>query len=133
MQMSANLSRLRQKLWRAYAALAQTLRQLQRDQPMVQGSFYLLRRKCGKPNCRCASGQLHASWVLTRSEAGKDRIYPVPKDQRAQVRRWALEYRRYQRARAALAKAHPQLLALADQMAGQRLLVWPEKKESPDA
>jgi hypothetical protein len=133
MQMSAHLSLLRQKLWRAYAALARTLRQLQRDQPMVQGSFYLLRRKCGKPNCRCALGQLHASWVLTRSEAGKDRIYPVPKDQRAQVRRWALEYRRYQRARAALAKAHPQLLALADQMAGQRLLVWPKKKESPDA
>ena len=133
MQMSGNLSLLRQKLWRAYAALARTLRQLQRAQPMVQGSFYLLRRKCGKPNCRCATGQLHASWVLTRSEAGKDRIYPVPKDQRAQVRRWALEYRRYQRARAALAKAHPKLLALADEMAAQRLLVWPKKKEPPDA
>ena len=85
--MSANLSRMRQKLWRAYAALARTLRQLQRDQPMVQGSFYLLRRKCGKPNSRCVSGQLHASWVLTRSEAGQDRIYSIPKDQRAQVRR----------------------------------------------
>ena len=130
--MSANLSRLRQKLWRAYAALARTLRQLQRIQPMVQGSFYLLRRKCGKPTCRCATGQLHASWVLTRSEAGKDRIYSVPKEQRAQVRQWALEYRRYQRARAALVKAQPQLLALADQMAEQRLLVWPEKKEPPD-
>ena len=130
--MSANLSLLRQKLWRAYAALAQTLRQLQRTQPMVQGSFYLLRRKCGKPTCRCATGQLHTSWVLTRSEAGKDRIYSVPKEQRAQVRQWALEYRRYQRARAALVKAQPQLLALADQMAEQRLLVWPEKKEPPD-
>ena len=131
--MSGNLSQLRQKLWRAYAALARTLRPLQRAQPMVQGSFYLLRRKCGKPNCRCAAGQLNASWVLTRSEAGKDRIYSVPKAQRAQVRRWALEYRRYQRARAALAKAHLQLLALADEMAAQRLLAWPEKKEPPDA
>jgi len=130
--MSGNLSLLRQKLWRAYAALARTLRQLQRAQPMVQGSFYLLRRKCGKPNCRCATGELHASWVLTRSEAGQDRIYSVPKDQRAQVRQWALEYRRYQRARAALVKAHPRLVALADQMAEQRLLVWPEKKEPPD-
>jgi hypothetical protein len=91
MQMSRNLSLLRRKFWRAYAALARTLRPLQRDSPMVQGSFYLLRRKCGKPNCHCAAGQLHASWVLTRSEAGKDRIYSVPKDQRAQVRRWALE------------------------------------------
>ena len=133
MQMTGNLSLLRQKLWRAYAALARTLRPLQRAQPMVQGSFYLLRRKCGKPNCRCATGPLHASWVLTRSEAGKDRIYSVPKDQRAQVRRWALEYRRYQRARAALAKAHPQLLALADQMAEQRLWAWPKRKEPPNA
>ena len=133
MQMNGNLSRLRQKLWRAYAALARTLRQLQRAQPMVQGSFYLLRRKCGKPTCRCATGPLHASWVLTRSEAGKDRIYSVPQEQRAEVRQWALEYRRYQRARAALVKAQPQLLALADQMAAQRLLVWPGKKEAPDA
>src|SRR5208283_4377650 len=127
--MSGNLSLLRQQLWRAYAAMAMPLRSLQRADPMVQGSFYLLRRKCGKPNCRCASGQLHASWVLTRSEAGKDRIYPVPKDQRAQVGRWPWEYRRYQRARAALPKALPQRLPWADKRAGNRFLVCPKKKE----
>ena len=76
--MSGDLSALRQQLWRAYAALARTLRQLQRAEPMLQGSFYLLRRKCGKPNCRCVSGDLHASWVLTRSEGGQDRIYSRP-------------------------------------------------------
>jgi len=129
--MSGDLSALRQKLWRAYAALARTLRQLQRAEPMLQGSFYLLRRKCGKPNCRCVSGDLHASWVLTRSEGGQDRIYSVPKEQRAKVRRWALEYRRYQRARAALAQAAPKLLALVDQMAEERLVVWPERKAAP--
>lgn len=108
--------------------MAKTLPSLQRSNPMVQGSFYLLRRKCGKPNCRCASGSLHASWVLTRSEQGKDRLYPVPKDQRARLRQWAAEYRRYHRARVLLVKGHWQLLALADQIAEQRLLVWPEKK-----
>lgn len=127
--MSADLSRLRQQLWRAYAALANTLRRLQRSEPMVQGSFYLLRRKCGKPNCRCAAGQLHASYVLTRSEAGKDRLYPVPREQRAEVRKWAAEYRRYQRARAVLAKRHLHLLSLVDQIAEQRLLTWPPHKE----
>jgi hypothetical protein len=96
---------------------------------MVQGSFYLLRRKCGKPNCRCASGPLHSTWVLTRSEQGKDRLYTVPLNQRAQVRRWAAEYRRYQRARAVLVKRHLKLLALVDQMAEQRLLVWPQRKQ----
>jgi hypothetical protein len=66
---------------------------------------------------------------MTRSEAGKDRLYPVPKDQRAQVRKWAAEYRRYQRARAVLAKRHLHLLSLVDQMAEQRRLTWPAHKE----
>jgi len=130
--MSNDLASLRQQLWRAYAALAHTLRRLQRSDPMVQGSFYLLRRKCGKPNCRCATGQLHAAYVLTRSEQGQDRLYMVPKEQRAQVRKWAAEYRRYQRARAVLARRHVGLLALVDQMAEQRLLVWPRKKPTAD-
>jgi hypothetical protein len=131
--LSANLPQLRQQLWRAYAALALTLRRLQRSEPMIQGSFYLLRRKCGKPNCRCARGQLHPAYVLTRSEAGKDRLYTVPKDQRAAVRKRAAEYRRYQRARAVLGKRHLHLLALVDQMAEQRLLTWPSKQEVPHA
>ena len=98
---------------------------------MVQGSFYLLRRKCGKPNCRCARGELHPAYVLTRSEAGKDRLYTVPKDQRSDVRKWAAAYRRYQRARAVLVKRHWHLLALVDQMAEQRRLTWPPPKEAP--
>ena len=129
--MNIDLPKLRQQLWRAYAALAPTLRRLQRSEPMVQGSFYLLRRKCGKPNCRCARGQLHPAYVLTRSEAGKDRLYPVPKEQRAEVRKRAAEYRRYQRARAVLVKRHLRLLALADQIAQQRLVTWPPKQEVP--
>jgi hypothetical protein len=100
---------------------------------MVQGSFYLLRRKCGKPNCRCARGQLHPAYVLTRSQAGKDRLYTISKDQRAQVRKWAAEYRRYQRARAVLVKRQLHLLALVDQMAERRLLTWPSKPEVPHA
>ena len=131
--MSPDYPKLRQQLWRAYAALAHTLRRLQRSEPMVQGSFYLLRRKCGKPNCRCARGQLHPAYVLTRSQAGKDRLYTIPKDHRAEVRKWAAEYRRYQRARAVLVKRHLHLLALVDQMAAQRLLRWPSKPEVPHA
>jgi hypothetical protein len=99
---------------------------------MVQGSFYLLRRKCGKPNCHCTHGQLHATYVLTRSEAGRDRLYTIPKAERARVRQWAAEYRRYQRARAVLVRRHLRLLALVDQIAEQRLLTWPEKKEAPN-
>jgi hypothetical protein len=126
--MSESVSRLRQQLWLVYQALARTLRALQRDAPMVQGSFYLLRRKCGKPTCRCARGELHPTWVLTRSEAGQHRLYPVPADQRGSVRRLAREYRRWQRTRALLSKQSSRLVAVVDQLAEHRLQRWPPPK-----
>ena len=123
--MSDATSRRRQQLWQAYAALARTLRTLQRAQPMVPGSLYLLRRKCGKPNCRCAQGQLHASWVLTRSESGQSRLYVVAKDQRGRLRRLTQEYRRWQRARARLVKQSAAILTMIDALAEGRLQPWP--------
>lgn len=126
--MSDSVSRLRQELWRLHGALAGTLRTLQRDDPMVQGSLYLLRRKCGKPTCRCARGQLHPTWVLTRSEQGRQRLYSVPVDQRRWLPPLTREYRRWQRARALLAKQFARLLALIDQLAQQRLKRWPPDK-----
>ena len=123
--MGEQVSLLRQKLWRAYRALARTLRTLQRDAPMVQGSLYLLRRKCGKPNCRCARGQLHTTWVLTRSEAGRSRLYAVRPEQRSRLRPLAREYRRWQLARARLVKQAAALLALIDQLAEGRMQSWP--------
>jgi hypothetical protein len=126
--MSELASGLRQQLWLAYRAQARTLRALQGEAPMVQGSLYLLRRKCGKPNCRCTRGQLHATWVLTRSEAGRSRLYPVPADQRGRLRPLTREYRRWQRTRALLIKQSARLVGLIDQLADQRLQAWPSPK-----
>lgn len=126
--MSESASRFRQQLWRLYRALARSLRALQRDAPMVQGSLYLLRRKCGNPTCRCARGELHPTWVLTRSEAGTHRLYAVPVDQRGRLRPLTREYRRWQRSRAVLVKEFARLLALIDQLAEQRLQRWPPPK-----
>jgi hypothetical protein len=119
------LSTLRKQLWRDYRTLSRTLRQLQRSEPMVPGSFYLLRRKCGKPNCRCVRGHLHARWVITRSEAGKDRIYSVPAPVRARLRKLTGEYRRWQRARAVLVKRQQKVLQTVDQLGDERIQTWP--------
>lgn len=126
-----DIPRFRQQLWRAYRAMGTLLRHLSRDHEMVQGSFYLLKRKCGNPNCRCARGQLHSSWVITRSEGGKDRLYSVPPSERARLRALTAEYRHYQRARARWVKSQPELVALIDQLAQARMLTWPAKTD-PD-
>jgi len=123
--MSAELSALRQRLWRQYRAVGRLLRTMTSQGPLTPGSFYLLRRKCGKPACRCARGQLHAVWVLTRSEAGRHKLYTVPADQRARVRQLATAWRRYQRARAQLLKQTTALLAWADQIAERQRVAWP--------
>ena len=38
---------------------------------MLRGSLFTFRRRCGKPNCRCASGEPHESPALSYLEAGK--------------------------------------------------------------
>jgi len=124
--MPENISRLRQRLWRLHGSLSRLLRAMTAQGSLTPGSFYLLRRKCGKPSCRCARGQLHAVWVLTRSENGKHKLYTVPPAQRAEVRQRAAAWRRYQRARARLVQQLSALLALADQIAQSQRIDWPE-------
>ena len=131
-QLIGDLSKLRQQLWRSHAAIQRLLQRLTRSRPMVQGSFYLLKRRCGNPNCRCAHGNLHEAWVITRKAGGKGWTYTVPPQERARLRQLTLEYRQYIRGRAVLSKRQAQMLALLDQMAQQRLEVWPPAdKPSP--
>jgi len=124
--MPENISALRQRLWRLHAALGRLLRTMTSQGPLTPGSFSLLRHKCGKPSCRCARGQLHAVWVLTRSENGKHKLYTVPPAQRAEVRQRAGAWRRYQRSRARWVQQLSTLLALADQIAQSQRIDWPE-------
>ena len=51
----------------------------------------------------------------------------VPAKQRARLRQLTDEYRRYQRARALLAKRQAQVLGLADRLAELRRVRWPEE------
>ena len=128
--MKISPAQLRQQLWRLYQALNPTLRAMTPRQPMTPGSFYLMRRKCGKPSCRCLRGHLHPAWVLTRSEAGRHKLYSVPPDQRPLLRQWTTAWRRYQHARARFGKQTAALLALADQLARLQTVAWPKNQKT---
>lgn len=123
--MTADPSKLRQQLWRSHTAIERLLQRLARSRPMVQGSFYLLKRRCGNPNCRCARGELHEAWVITRKAGAKGWTYTVPGEERGRLRQLTQEYRQYVRGRAVLVKRQAQILAMVDQLAEMRLEVWP--------
>ena len=89
----------------------------------VEGSFVTLGRKCGKPTCRCATGDKHFSKFLSRSEGGKTRLTYVPAADEVEVAQKAERYRRLRQARAELMKLSAVTAALSDEL--QRALVQP--------
>ena len=129
--MPPTLSRLRQRLWADYRLLGRLLRCLQRSNPMIPGSLYLLRTRCGKPSCRCARGELHTAWVLSRSEQGRRRLYSVPAAHRPALRRLTAAYRRFQRARARWIKLIVQLRRQIDVIEQRRVQPWPTLTPKP--
>lgn len=61
---------------------------------VVRGSVVVHRRRCGKPNCRCADGvDLHESTVLSYSEGGRTKFVMLPAAEVAAVRAAVERYR----------------------------------------
>ena len=127
------LSRQRRGLWQLWRTAERLVRRMQQAEAMCPGSLYLLRRRCGKPSCRCRQGALHATWVVTRSEQGRVRLYRVPAKERPKVRRLTEAYRDWQRARAALVKWIAELLRHLDEGAERRLQPWPSRAGKKEA
>ena len=63
-------------------------------QPFLRGTLSLRQRSCGKPNCRCARGEKHASLYLVQSREGRPRQLFLGKEQEEQARQWVDNYQR---------------------------------------
>jgi hypothetical protein len=86
---------------------------------VVRGSVVTHRRRCGKPNCRCAGGeQLHEATALSYSERGRNRTLMLGP---AEVTAVTAAVARYRAAQARLeAEADAGLAALITRAAAQR-------------
>jgi hypothetical protein len=116
-----HLSRTRQALVQLREEFGQLLEVFLAREPLVKGSVYTLRRRCGKPTCGCTQGHLHGTVVLSWSEAGRTRLRSLPPSRRGDVRAAVRRYQRFRRARARLVKLHAQMLRLIDALeAGRR-------------
>jgi hypothetical protein len=70
------------------------LAQLLSQRGVIRGTLLVRKRKCGKPNCRCAAGEGHESLFLVISEHGRTRQLFVPRDWESRVRLWVGDYHR---------------------------------------
>lgn len=115
------LSQLRGKLNQTQDQIQQLLEEFRGRLPLLPASLYSLKRRCGKQNCRCAQGQLHATTVLSyRGQHGKQTITP-PAEQIGQLKKITDEYQRYRQARARLVRLQRQLLDAVDRIQDLRV------------
>ena len=85
---------------------------------VLRGTLTTSRRRCGKPNCRCVSGDAHESPALRFSEGGQYRTVTLRDEDVAEV---AAALARYERARTDLdAEADAGLLALRARFEARR-------------
>lgn len=113
-EQTESLSRLRQELRRLLADLEDSMAVVFGRAPLVKGSVYEIARKCGKPSCACARGQLHRSTVLSWSDRGKTRLKSVPSQKLAELRYKSKEYQRFRQARAQVSVICRKILSVID-------------------
>jgi hypothetical protein len=113
-------SRLRQSLLHLVNEMKQLLGPFFSDRPVIKGTVYELRRKCGKPGCKCAKGELHARMVVSASEKGRTRLRVIPRGFLVEVQERVKRYQDLRRVRTRLVAIHRQMLRVLDEMEAMR-------------
>ncbi len=113
-------SQLRQSLKRLPDEIRQLIDPCFSDKPVIKGSVYELKRKCGKPGCKCALGELHCRMVVSSSEKGKTRLRVIPHGFLVEIQIKVRRYQEFRRARARLVEVHREMLRVIDEMEAMR-------------
>jgi len=113
-------SQLRQSLKRLPDEIRQLIDPCFFDKPVIKGSVYELKRKCGKPGCKCALGELHSRMVVSSSEKGKTRLRVIPHGFLVEIQIKVRRYQGLRRARARLVEVHREMLRVIDEMEAMR-------------
>lgn len=108
------LSKLRQQLVRMKDQPGQLLPVFLGNEPLVKGTVYPLRRRCGKPSCRCAHGKLHESLVLTASVEGRTKLQSLPEEKVERIRELTGRYQKFRTARADFVKLTTRMIRIID-------------------
>ena len=65
-----------------------------RARPLVlRGTLTTFRRRCGKPSCRCATGEPHESPALTYTEGGRTKTMTLSPGEVVEVKSALARYR----------------------------------------
>ena len=113
-------SQLRHSLRRLSDEVRQLTNPSFSDKPVIKGSVYELKRKCGKAGCKCAQGELHSRMVISASEKGKTSLRVIPHGFLVEIQIKVRRYQELRHARARLVEVHRKMLRVIDEMEPMR-------------
>jgi len=126
-------SQLRHSLRRLSDELRQLINPSFSHQPVIKGSVYELKRKCGKPGCKCAQGELHSRMVVSASEKGKTILRVIPHGFLGEVQAKVGRYQQLRRARTRLVEVHRKMIQVIDEMEVMRRQEVPASRKKPNS
>ena len=124
-------SQLRQSLKRLPDEIRRLINPCFSDESVIKGSVYELKRKCGKPGCKCVRGELHSRMVVSTSEHGKTRLRVIPHGFLVEVQDKVRRYQELRRVRVRLIEVHKKMLQLMDEMEAMRREEMPVSRKKP--
>jgi len=125
-----DISKQRQQIHLLYQQMGSCLKILLSRPPMVRGIVYELKRKCGKPNCRCTRGELHSSPCLSYYVGGgKRKLTTLKGSGVAKYRKLTENYQRFYHARARFLKLSREIITGLKKIEEEKLMSYKESKD----
>lgn len=113
-------SQLRQSLLHLANEIRGLIEPFFSDRPVIKGTVYELKRRCGKPGCKCAQGELHGRMVVSASEGGKTRLRVIPHGFLVEVQTKVRRYQELRQVRARLGEIYRKMVKVMDEMEAMR-------------
>lgn len=124
-------SLLRQRILEQVGLLGRLAQAASERSALLAASLYERRRRCGKPRCRCARGQLHRNPTLAvMGPAGCRRAVSVAEADFEKISSLTTSHRRFRQTRAEMVRAFGALLETFDAL-GRLRRVEAEKLVAP--
>lgn len=122
MSKKPDAARIRQGILALTELIQGQARRLIGHGPLMRGSFYRYRRRCGKTSCRCARGALHKGEAFSIRAVGRSRTVPLSGVDREELTRYVGVYRDIRRVRAEMVRSFGDLLEAVDRLEGLRAI-----------
>jgi hypothetical protein len=117
----ADISALRKQIFDLNKKRQDAINRVLHTKPYIAAQVYERYRKCGKPNCKCAKGELHGPflWIYQKKKGQKVVSTTVAKEKASEAKEMAGRYEELQRLRQQIRETDQKLNGLLNEYDAQ--------------